>query len=147
MAAGLASGYSSKLYRNTATWGSPTWDEITAAIDVAVGLSRGKAEVKARSVTFKSTLPLVAESPLTFSMIADTSIADYNILRDAFAASTLLGYAVADQAIATSGADYWKCEYYIYGFNYIQGLEEANRVELELDTAYSSNAPAWVDVA
>jgi hypothetical protein len=147
MAAGLRTGYASKLYRNTATWATPTWDEITAAQDVRVGLVMNFAEIKARLSAYVQHLTTLKQADIEFGMLADTSIADYNVIRDAQIAGTLVGLALADDAIATSGTDHWRGEYYFGDFDYTQGLEEGNVVKVTAKLAYSSNVPIWTDVA
>lgn len=148
MAAGLFSGISNKIYRDTAaSWATPTWDEITAAKDVKLTGNLSLAEVKARLSGYMQNLPGIRTVQIKFNMIADSSIADYNILRDAWTNATPLIYAMADQAIATSGADYFKLTAYVSEFSVTQNLEEANMVDVTLDVAYSANVPVWTDVA
>lgn len=147
MAAGLRAGLSAKLYRNTATWATPTWDEITAAQNVTLNLTMNMAEVKARLSAFVQNLATLKVVGFSFNMINDTSIADHNILRDAHHAGTLVGYAVADDAIATSGTEHYRLEGYLTTFNVTQNLEEAMMVDCAVVPAYSSNVPVWTDVA
>lgn len=148
MPAGLFAGVSNKIYRDTASsWSTPTWDEITAAVDVQLPLERGTAEVKARLSEWIQHLVTLKSGRITFKMIADTSIADYNILRDAFINGTQIIYAVADQGIAVSGADYFKVTGVVTGFQLTQNLEEANMVDVTIDFVYSANVPVWTDVA
>ena len=146
MAAGLRVGVNQKLYRNTGTWASPVWNEVTIARDVSLGLSQSKAEIKARLSGYAMTLPGIKSAPLEFDILADTSVDDYNVLRDAFINGTLIGFAVADDAIATVGTDYWKGEYYVHGFALDQKLEDAEMVKVTCDLAYSANVPIWIDV-
>ena len=148
MSAGLGVGVNQALFYNSATYNSPVWVEITAARDVTLGLGKSKAEVKARLSTWKQTMPAIKEAPLTFDLIKDTSLAPYNVLRDAHINDTLVDLAVCDQAaIANSGCDYFRADYYLYGFSDAQKLEEVEVVSVEADLAYSAHVPAWSDVA
>lgn len=148
MAAGLRAGIADKLYRNTGSYGTPTWNEVANAIDVDLGLTKSLAEVKARASTYKKTLAGIKEVTLSFGFLGDTSDADWNVLRDAWAADTVVEFAVADDAIATSGTDYYRAEMHIKEFNYGQKLEEGNTAQVAAELAYTSNALiGWVDVS
>ena len=147
MAAGLRAGLSAKLYRNTATWGTPTWSEITPVKDLTLNLEMSVAEVKARLSAFVQNLTCLKSISVDFNMINDTSIANHGTLRDAFFAGTLVGFAVADDAIATSGTEHFRFEGYVTKWNVTQNLEEAMMVDATLVPAYSSNVPLWTDVA
>lgn len=148
MAAGLRVGVNQALFYNSATYATPTWVEITAAKDVSLPLDKSMAEVKARLSTWSQNLPAMKTLAIEWDMIADTSLTPYNVLRDAFVNDTLVDLAVCDDAaIATSGADYFRSECYLDKFSVKQGLEEAEMVECSAKRAYSTNAPAWTDVA
>ena len=147
MAAGLRSGYAAKLYRNTATWASPVWDEITAVQNVTLNLSKSMAEVKARLSGVVQNIAVLHSISLDFNMIHDTSIADHNVLRDAFIAGTTIGWAVADDAIATSGTDHFRFEGPLSKWDWGQQLEESQMVDCTAVPVYSTNVPLWTDVA
>lgn len=148
MPAGLRVGVNQALFYNSATYGTPTWVEITAAIDVTLGLDKSEATVKARLSTWEQTLPAMKTLSIGWNMIADTSLTPYNVMRDAFINDTLMDLAVCDDAaIATVGADYFRSETYLYQFQVKQGLEEAETVDVMAKRAYSTNAPAWTDVS
>ena len=149
MAAGLRVGVNQALFYNSATYASPTWVEVAAAIDVALDITRTMAEIKARSSIWIGHLPAMAEAPLTFDMIGDTSLTPFNVIRDAVIAGTLVDFAVCDDAaIATSGADYFRADYYLDSFGLKQGLEDGEKVDVKGVLAYSAaHTPAWTDVA
>lgn len=147
MAAGLRAGVGAKLYRNTASWAVPTWDEITAAKDVTLNIEMGLAEVKARLSGVVQHLPTLKTVSVDWNMINDTSIADHNVLRDAHHAGTLVGYAIADDAIATSGTEHYRFDGYLSKFSISQALEEPLMVDCTAVPAYSPNVPLWTDVA
>lgn len=149
MAAGLRVGVNQALFYNAGSYGTPTWTEVTGAIDVSLNIARTLAEVKARSSIWVGNLPALASADLTFDMIGDTSLTPYNVIRDAVTAGTLVDLAVCDDAaIATSGADYFRADYYLDSFALKQGLEEAEKVDISGKLAYSaSHTPAWTDVA
>lgn len=148
MAAGLRVGVNQALFYNSATYGTPTWVEITAAKDVTLNLQKSEAVVKARLSTWEQNLPAIKSLSIEWDMLGDTSLTPFNVIRDAFISDTLVDLAVCDDAaIATSGADYFRSECYIFEFTVEQKLEDAESVKCAAKRAYSTNAPAWTDVA
>ena len=149
----LPPGVQSKLYRNTGSVASPVWNECTHVSDVDLGMTKGKGEVKARVSSFVKHVPGMKQPSLDFEIIADTTVDDYNVLRDAWVNDTVIHFAVCDQAIATSGADYWKGEYLIEEFSLSQKLESPPMVKVKCALSYvglagtAATDPAWVDVA
>jgi hypothetical protein len=146
MAAGLHVGVNEILYRNTGTHGSPTWSAVTIARDVSLNIEKSKAEVKSRTSTWATTMPAIKSATLEFELLGDTSVAGYDAIRDYFINDTLVDFAIADQAIATSGCEYFRADFYVYGFSVDQKLEEAQVAKVTAELGYSSNAPAFVNV-
>ncbi len=153
MAAGLRTGVNEKLYRNTGSHGSPVWSEITIATDVDLPFDRSMGEVKSRTSTQVKNVAGMLTLPLDFEIISDTSNAAYAVLRDAFINATVMEFAVCDQAIASSGAMYWKQEYLLKEFSKTQKLENADMTKIKAVPSYvglSGSAATdglWVDVA
>ena len=148
MAAGLHVGLQNYLYYNAGTYGSPSWVALTIVTDASLNLDRDKAEVKARFSVFKESVPTLIGAQIEFEMLADTSIAGYDALRNAFINGSIVDLAFADQALATSGCEYFRAEYYLYGFAIDQKLENINTVKIKGDLAYSStHTPGFTNVA
>lgn len=139
-------GVSCKLYYNSGTHGSPTWVAVDDAKDVMVNLGMGKAEVKRRGNGWVQTLPTLKTAPITFGMVREVANTPHNTLRDAYLNKTVMDFAVADGAIATTGTQYFRADYYLYAFPINQPLEEAEDINVEADLAVSSNAPAFTTV-
>lgn len=147
MAAGLRVGVNQALFHNSGTYGTPTWGEVTLAKNVKLSLQKSMAEMKTRASTWISNLPAMKSVAIEFDLLADTSVAIFNTLRDAWINDTLVDLAVCDDAaIATSGADYFRAQCYLRTFDVDQQLEEGETISVTADLAYTSNAPAWVDV-
>jgi hypothetical protein len=148
MAAGLQIGLREKLYRNTGTYGSPVWSLVSIVGDVSITADKSLAEVKARTSTFVKNLPGLKTMGIEFDLLGDTSIADYDALRNAFINDTMIEFAVADQLIATSGCEYYRQESYLSGFPIDQKLEEAQKAKVTAKVAYdAANDPSFVNVA
>lgn len=143
---GVRAGVDCYLYRNTGTWGTPTWNLVDLVIDASLDLSLGTAEVKRRGVNWAQNITTLKVGNLSFNMVRDVSDADHDAIRDYLINRTLASWAFADGAIATTGTQYFKAEFYTTKFAIGQPLEGVETVDVELMQAYSSNAPAFITV-
>ncbi len=139
-------GIDCRAYRNTGTYGTPTWNEITIARDVTLGLDKDEAEASIRGVRWKMRLPTLKDAQITLEILHDPSVDDYNVLRDAYLNDTVLDIALADGVIATTGTQYFRSDQYVFGFTRKEPLTDALTVEIPLKLAYSVNAPVFVTV-
>jgi hypothetical protein len=135
------------LYRNTATWGTPTWNPVDLTIDAALRLTKVMAEIKKRGVRWMQHVPGVKSGPIEFNMVRDVADADHDAIRDYYLNDTLASWAFADGAIATVGTQYFKAEYYVDKFEIGQPIDGHETIDVALSMAYSSNAPAFTTVS
>lgn len=142
-------GLDCKTYRNTGTYGVPVWNEITIIVDATLALARGKAAGPSRTSRFRQHLPTLVDAPITFNIVADPAIDDYDVLKDSLVAATptAIDIAFANGAIATSGTRYWRADMYVFGWSQGQPLEDVETIDVQLDMAMSSNTPAYTTVA
>lgn len=104
MPSNARSGFAHKIYRNTASFGTPTWVEVTEVGDVKIPLLDGEINVNTRATRFKQFLKGLAELKPNWSMPYDPTNANYIALETAGqSASATLDLAFADGAIATAG--------------------------------------------
>jgi hypothetical protein len=146
MAGQLLSGVNENLYYNSGTYGSPVWVLITTAIDVSLGLDKSKAAVKSRLNTWVMNLCGLKAGPLEFGLLGDTSVAIWDTLKAAFVNDTAVEFAVSDGLIATTGSEYFRALYYLFGFPIDQKLEEAQVAKVSADLAYTVNLPVFTTV-
>lgn len=139
-------GLDQKIYRNTGTYGTPVWNEITITMDLTTNHESEKAEARIRGNSAVQTKPLHQRDPIDLTILADTAVDDYNALRDAWLNRTVLDLAVADGAIATTGTQYWRADYYAYGFARGEPIDGFATVNIPLDLAVSSNTRGFVTV-
>ena len=94
-----------KLYRNSGTYGSPTWNEITNVEDLSQPMTRGQGEFKTRGSKFILKKNGKIDLGVEFKLVVDKSDDDYSVLRDGFLAdpATVIEFAIMDEAIATTG--------------------------------------------
>jgi hypothetical protein len=146
MGAGLHVGVAERIYYNSATYNSPTWVAIAIAGDVSINLEKSMSEVKSRASSWATNLPALKSADLEFDVLGDKSNTAYDVLRDYFINDTLADFAVADQAIATTGCEYFRAQYYLSGFSIDEKLENAETAKVTAKLGYSTNAPAFVNV-
>lgn len=145
MGAGLRIGMNCKFYRNTGTYGSPTWTVIPITKDLSLKLSKDKASIKTRGSTWEQTLPVHKKAPLDFKLLGDESDTNFDAVRDAYVADTLLDLAIADDVIATTGTRYFRADYYVYDFSIDEPFDDRS-ASVACDIGYSTHTPAFTTV-
>jgi hypothetical protein len=94
-----------KLFRNTGTFASPTWDEITLVKDLSISLDKDETDVTVRaSGGFKEFVDGMIDASLEFSMLYDDTDTDFTALRTAFFAKTQVEVLVLDGAATGAGS-------------------------------------------
>jgi hypothetical protein len=140
-------GLEMKLYRNTGTYESPTWTEMTNVRDVTLNLEKGEADVTTRgSGGFRATKGTLKDASLEFESVYDPDDADYVALETAYFNDTALDVAVADGDIAVSGTKYIRAEMEVFSFSRSEPLEEGVTVSVSMKPTYSAHPPAQVTV-
>lgn len=119
-------GLDMMLYRNSATYGSPTWVLIENVRDLTGPDSMGEADVSIRGNGLKLSEPTLEEVSFEWDMIHDPDDADFNAVKAAYEGKTLIEFAFADGPIATSGTKYLRIETKVFKFDRAEPLEGAN---------------------
>jgi len=141
-------GMDAKLYRNTGTYASPTWDLIGNVKDLTLSLETGEADVTTRgNGGWRATVATLKDGSLEFEMIWDTEDTDFTAIRTAFLGNTAVEMAVLDGLVATTGSQGLRASFMVTNFTRNEPLEEAITVSVSMKPTYSANAPAWMTVA
>jgi Phage tail tube protein len=147
---GLKLGLDGKLYRNTGTFASPTWDLITNVKDVTLNLETGEADVSTRGNNgWRATVGTLKDASIEFDLIWDTSDADFTAVKDAFFNGTTIEFAVMDGLITgagSTGSQGLRATCRINNFSRNEALEEAITVSVTAKPTYSTNPPQWMVV-
>lgn len=144
---GVKVGIDCKLYHNTGTYGTPVWDEITIARDVSIAFELGEGNADSRAYAWGFSVAGLKRATLTFDLLADAAVADYDTIRDAVLARTVTDMAVADGAIATAGTKYFRGDFQFFGFTTDQPLEDTAKTPVTAKLTYSSNTPGYTTAA
>ena len=105
--AGEVIGYDCKLFYNSATNASPTWVEITNAVDVSMNIDKNYGNVSSRASGWKKNKAALKDLSISFGYRYKQGVTDavFDVLRAAAIANTQLQLWVADGASATTGTE------------------------------------------
>jgi len=145
---GVRLGLDAKLYRNTATYATPAWNEVKVVKDVTLNLEAGEADVTTRgNGGWRAIIATLKDASLEFEMVWDTDDDDFTAIRTAFFAKTALEFAVMDGPIATAGSEGLRAMMAITNFSRSEPLEEAIKVSVTAKPTYAENPPEWMQAA
>jgi hypothetical protein len=140
-------GMNGKLYRNTATWGSPVWDEVPNVKDVDDGSDFDTWEATNRaSGGVKSFLPTLQNWSLKFKMLWDPADADMLAIQAAHLTRAAIDMVALDGPKATSGSQGPRATWLVKTFPRAEHLTDGMEVDVELVPMQTGNAPYWAYV-
>jgi len=146
MATAPTIGLDCKAYYNSATNASPTWVEITDAIDVSFEYGATQVEIKSRASINLGHLSGLIKHGATFTLLHTVGA---NTVRAALLAivsgRTAKQFAFMDQAINTSNAIGAKSYYNLESMNGSQPLEEGMTWDIALKPAHFIESAAKVE--
>ena len=141
-------GMQAKLYRNSGSYGTPTWVEVGNVKDLTLNLEAGEADVTTRSNSgWRATVATLKDGSIEFEMVWDTTDANFTAIQQAFFNNTPLEFAIMDGAIATAGSQGLRATMSITNFSRSEALEEAIMVSVTAKPTYAANAPSWMTIA
>ena len=144
---GFVLGLNAKLYRNTGTYGSPTWNEIPNVKDVTLSLEKGETDATTRgNGGWEAVIATLKKASIEFNMVWDTADQDLIALRDAWLGDTVIEFAVMDGDINTPGNQGLRASCMVTKFSRKEPLEEALMAEVSIKPSYSAFAPSWYTV-
>lgn len=145
-------GKDAKLYRNTGTVASPTWNSIDNCRDLSLGDSMTEVDVSARDGGgFAMTDVGLQALELSFQMIGDYGDADFVALQTAYYARSAIHFATASGAIATAGTQYVKFAGKITKFEKGEELDGVTMFDITIKPTRATESgslvlPSWVTV-
>lgn len=144
----LRIGLKSKLYRNTGTYASPTWDEVSNVKDLSLDLSANEADAGTRgNGGWAAVVATVKEAEVTFDMLWDPDDTDLQAFRDAYLNGSTIEVAVLDGVIGNTPADAQglRFEGIVTKFSRAEPLADIDSVSVALKPTYTTNGgPSWV---
>lgn len=140
-------GLDNKLYKNTGTYGSPTWTEMTSVKDLSMPIEKNSSPATSRASAFEMMAEGLIKIGLNFTMLRDADATGYGAIRAAaIARGTTFDMAIASGAIATTGTVYLRADFAIFGFTQKEDLEDPVTADVTANLIYSSHSPAVTTV-
>jgi len=143
----VVAGLNCKLYRNTGTYGSPTWNEIVNVRDVTLNQTSDSADASKRASAFKINVATLKDLSCNFEMVYVSGDDDWTTLKTAYYGSTVIEFAVLNGGSAVSGTLGVRFSAQVKDFTISQGLNDVEKAAVVLTVAQSSNDPSEMTVA
>ena len=142
-------GLDGKLYRNSATWATPTWNEVDNVRDLTQNLEKGEADLSARNTGgFRARRGTLKDGTIEFGMNFDPADPEFTAIKDAFFNNTVLDMAAMSGDITTTGEQGLRAEMDVLNFSRNENLEEGMTVDVSLAVAppQTGQTPTWFEV-
>ena len=140
-------GMEAKLYRNTGTYATPTWVEMTNVKDLTLNLEASEADVTTRgNAGWRATIAALKDGSIEFEMVWDPADAGFTAIQDAYFNNTTVEFAVMDGDVTSTGTQGLRATMSITKLTRSEPLEQAITVSVTAKPTYSDNAPEWMTV-
>lgn len=141
-------GLNAKLYRNTGTWATPSWNEMDNVKDLTLNLTKGEADVSKRGSSWRLTVGTLLTAELTFQSIWDEDDTDLAAIQSAFLNGTSIELLILDKAVLSTGAQGLHAMFQITRYTRNEQLEQALTVDITAKPAYeTTDVPEWFTVS
>ena len=142
---GVKLGLEAKLYRNTASYATPTWNEDDNVKDLTLNLEKGEADVTTRgNQGWRATVGTLKDASIEFQMVWDTEDAAFGAIQTAFFDNTPIEFAIMDGDISDPESEGLRATFDVFNFTRNENLEEAIMVDVSIKPTYADNAPEWI---
>jgi len=124
-------GIKGKAYRNTGTYGSPTWSEITILGDVQINSDWNTANATTRASRIEVEVPTTLNLGWTAKVRNDDDDTNFIALLAAYHGPTAVDFLVLDGANDVVSSQGYRGYFYIKKFGVDQGLQSAQFFDAE----------------
>ena len=141
-------GQDCKLYRNTATYASPSWDEVDSARDVTLGLEKNETDISTRGNDgWEATATVRKKGSVEFELLWKPEGADFEAFRDAWLNGDSIEVAVMDGPIDTPGSQGLRATMQVIMFKRKEPLDGAVMADVSLKPTLAAQPPEWMVIA
>lgn len=138
----ILKGLDCKVYRNSATYGSPTWALVNPVIEVTANLTNTAFDASNRDSNYRLQLPSLTELSFDIRMHKDKDDTDFAALETAAQARTTVDLLILDGLQTSAASDGWRIQGFFTTWNESQPLEDAVTVDATFVPAATANAVA-----
>lgn len=140
-------GIKCKLYRNTGSYGTPTWDEVPIVGELTQNSAWDEGEVLNRTSRVAFSVKTLLRLSFTVKMKADLTDADYTVFANAADADTVVDLMILDGVSTTNGVRGYRFESQIFSRNQDQGPGVIVHDEFTIKPTDNGTVPSSVLVA
>jgi len=140
-------GKDCRVYRNTATWASPTWSEVTDVKDLTVGDSKSEADASTRASDIKRVRTAMRELSIDIAMLWDPDDAGFVAFRDAYLNGTPIELLILTGDVETAGNEGPRADWEVTKLERTENLEELATANVTIKPGYTANLPTWYTVS
>ena len=141
---GVRLGMEARLYRNTASYATPTWVEVANVKDVTLNLEKGEADVTTRANGgWRATVGTLKDASVEFQMVWDTDDEGFTAVQESFFGNTPIEFAVMSGPMDDPQSEGLRATFDVFSFTRNEALEEAIMVDVSIKPTYAANAPQW----
>lgn len=140
-------GILAKVYRNTGSYGSPTWAEVAEIADLAVNPAWDEAEGGSRASRVKKTAKTMLGIEVTGRIKVQTSDAGYIAIRDAMYTDIPIDLLVLNGEDDENGAHGWRAEWHVFEGGEDQAMGNRLYMDFVLRVADTDNAVSYAEVS
>lgn len=140
-------GFESKLYRNTATYESPTWVEVDNIRDNSLTLEAGEADLTTRANGgWEAVVAALRKGAVEFEMVWDKGDANFQAFRTAFFArgGGAIDVMILDGDRETADVEGLRATMCVLKFTRNEELAEGVKASVSMKPTYSAHKPEWV---
>ena len=140
------------LYRNTGTYGSPTWVELENVRDVTPNFAKDEDDATSREFArlgWKAVVPTLRNCEVTFEMVYKPDDPDYLALRAAYLAvpAESIEFLILNGPVATAGNTGIRATFGVFNLSDPQPIAGVVKVQVTLKAVPADNPPAEFTVS
>lgn len=146
---GIKLGANCRIYRNTATWGTPTWELMKRIKDVTLNIEPTETDVSTRDSIFELAAGAMIGASVDFQIQFDdeaTAKSQRTALRTAALNRTPIELLVLDGAVDVVGSEGLRADWAVLKFTRNEALKEAVVYDVSIKPTLTDNAPTWFEV-
>lgn len=144
-------GFECVLYRNTGTYGSPVWNEVSNVRDLTLTLTKDKVDASTRGTAsdgaakrFKEYRAVMKDAPVTIESLWNTDDADLDAFFQAWLNDTAIEVLILDGPVTTAGSEGLRATMEVFKFDRGEPLNDMVKASVELaPSALAANKPQW----